>query len=250
MAHLHGDPGKYSKGVARQKAIGIFSAGLTLVALYSFGVGVLFALVGTFWIWIALPIAGVLVWVILRLIDKPMNWVSRERLKYLRGAQGEVLVGWMLHELGDEWHVFHGMKLEEARDIDHVVVGPGGSYCISTKSFRGLLSLSPDGQFLMNNEPSKLLEQTFMQAMNLRDRLKFGMGADVPFVVPVLAVPFMFVAFQSPQRNVWVVHQGDLTDVMEKAPNKMSKDEVKRCVTALEMLEKNAATIHRPAMRE
>src|SRR5437762_2268304 len=61
---------------------------------------------------------GVFAFVMLRLLDKPLHAIARTRIKYMRGAQGEGLVAWLLTGLEDEWHVFNGMKLEEDWDID------------------------------------------------------------------------------------------------------------------------------------
>jgi hypothetical protein len=245
MARIHGNSGEWPKSEARKKFYAILSISLTAMAIYSAFLGFIIAKSRNVWSWVALAAAGLMIPYVLRLMDVPIRKLGRERIKFFRGAQSEAFVGWILQELPDDWHVFHGIQIEEACDIDHIVVGPGGLYLISTKGFRGLFSLSPDGKLLKNNEPSTLLEQTFMQAMNLKDRLKFGMGRDVPFVTAVLAVPLAYVAFSGPQRNVWVLHQDDLTDTLEKAPKRMDKREVERCVVALEMLEKSARQIYR-----
>jgi hypothetical protein len=53
-----------------------------------------------------------------------------------RGAAGERKVGAILEGLGPEWHVLHGVWLGRG-DIDHVLVGPGGTFTVETKSHRG-----------------------------------------------------------------------------------------------------------------
>ena len=104
-------------------------------------------------------------------------------------------------DLDDTWHVFHGIQLEAKSDIDHIVVGPGGFFCISTKNYRGLFSLGLDGCALYNNEPTALISDTLRQSLSLRDRLAALLGSDCPFVNAVLAVPQAFVAFNGPQQG-------------------------------------------------
>src|SRR5688572_24583456 len=100
----------------------------------------------------AVLVLAVATWPLIdRLLDRPFTLLGRERIKYLRGAQGEALVGWLLQQLDEEWHVFHGMQLQDGQDIDHVVVGPGGLFCVSTKNFRGLFSHDAEGRVLYNN---------------------------------------------------------------------------------------------------
>jgi hypothetical protein len=57
-----------------------------------------------------------------------------------RGAEGERKVGAILEELEPDWHVLHGVCLGHG-DIDHVLVGPGGTFTIETKANRGHIPL-------------------------------------------------------------------------------------------------------------
>jgi hypothetical protein len=54
----------------------------------------------------------------------------------LRGAEGERKVGAILEDLAPAWHVLHGVWLGHG-DIDHVLVGPGGTFTVETKANRG-----------------------------------------------------------------------------------------------------------------
>ena len=63
--------------------------------------------------------------------------VSHGRMRWLRGGQGEGLVAWHLRDaLDGRWHLFNNVKLPGRADYDHVLVGPGGLFCISTRSPR------------------------------------------------------------------------------------------------------------------
>jgi hypothetical protein len=67
-------------------------------------------------------------------LDKSMDAIYRERLKWLRGGQAEGLVAWHFQDLSNDWHVFHNVMHGSGEDIDHVLVGPAGIFAISTKS--------------------------------------------------------------------------------------------------------------------
>ena len=156
------------------------------------------------------------------------------------------MVGWILQDLEHNWHVFHGMKLAGNWDIDHVVVGPGGLYSISTKSWRGLIDCAADGRLTYNNEPSDLIKEAVGQAMQLRDRLQAVLGGDVPFVQAVVAVPFAFIKCPSRQGAAIIVHQDGLLPALEDSGTKLKSSQITRCVKVLEILYQSAADVHQP----
>lgn len=54
------------------------------------------------------------------------------------GVLGERRVAELLTQLGDEWTVLHSVPAGvNGRDIDHVVIGPGGVFTINTKNHPG-----------------------------------------------------------------------------------------------------------------
>jgi Nuclease-related domain len=56
--------------------------------------------------------------------------------RWERGARGERKVGAVLDGLGPEWHALHDICLGRG-NIDHVLVGPAGTFTVETKSHRG-----------------------------------------------------------------------------------------------------------------
>ena len=135
----------------------------------------------------------------------------------------------------------------QASDIDHIVVGPGGVYCISTKNLRGLFELQSDGRVFYNNGPTRLIGNTMSQAMQVRERMAALVGADVPFVTPILAVQQAFVAFGVPQKGVWLLTQEDLTKVIEGGGKRLTKQMISRCVNAWKMLLNTRPELYRRA---
>jgi hypothetical protein len=57
--------------------------------------------------------------------------------RWLRGAEGERVVGEVCAELkGNGWHAIHDVSLGHG-NVDHILVGPGGIFTIETKSHPG-----------------------------------------------------------------------------------------------------------------
>lgn len=138
-----------------------------------------------------------------RTLDKRMDAIYRDRLKWLRGGQAEGLVAWHFQDLSNDWHVFHNVMRDGGWDIDHVLVGPAGIFAISTKSHRGLYSRE-NGKFLRNNQPTGDVAEADRMALRLKHCLRDLVG-DVPWIQGVLAVPFAFIDFPPRQGNVWVL---------------------------------------------
>ena len=257
MAVAHGMPGRFSKSEAHRRSIQIMIAIMALAGMLGVAMGMTIANVtGARKLWVSLALLGAIValgYVARRWVHPWLDAIAKERLKYMRGGQAEALVSYLLvKELPDSWHVFNNVKLERESDIDHVVVGPGGVFCISTKSQRGLfVATREEPGLLHNNQPSALAKQALGQAMGFKDRFAAVMGGNVPWVQAVLAVPFGFTdGGDACGGKVWVVHQEDLTDRLapEGAAAKLNKGEVERAVKAIEMIQQNAASVYqRPA---
>jgi hypothetical protein len=111
--------------------------------------------------------------VIRRWIEPWVETIAKARLQYLRGGQGEALVSSLLcKDLGDRWHVFNGTMIDEHGDIDHVVVGPAGVFCISTKSVRGPFIGMPGG-LRHNGQPCPYAHEAQRRAGSAHSRSSF-----------------------------------------------------------------------------
>ena len=108
MAKLHGAAGTYPKSQAQRQ----LDRCLLVVLVVTLVLGaVLGYSVATRSLWAVLP--GVVLmlgtWAAPRVLARPLEALQQERLKYLRGARAEELVGWLLEDLPEIWHVFHGV---------------------------------------------------------------------------------------------------------------------------------------------
>jgi hypothetical protein len=186
----------------------------------------------------------VLLWWTMRWMDPVLDKWAKERIAYLRGGQGEALVAWLLKDLEDDWHVFNNVKLESEWDIDHIVIGPGGVWCISTKSHRGLFRIDERGELTYNNQPCNWLADVTRQAMSLKQRLAALLTGDMPYVEAALAVPLGWVEGRS--RNGWLLNQDNLTNTLRDRRKVLDKAQIHRCVKSVEMLTLTSRQIHRP----
>jgi hypothetical protein len=64
--------------------------------------------------------------------------VHNDERAYRIGGKGERQVARKLGELGPKWHILHSIVLSDTgTDLDHLVIGPGGVFCINTKNHPG-----------------------------------------------------------------------------------------------------------------
>ncbi len=118
---------------------------------------------------------------------------SRARLHdFLKGARGEESVARTLAFLPADYRIYHGLApqrrgvLMDARDYDHIVVGPSGVFVVETKNWSGWITIQ-NGRILYDGEePDRPpLDQVRKAASELQRRLKEESDLDVD-VQPVL----------------------------------------------------------------
>jgi hypothetical protein len=120
-------------------------------------------------------------------------------------------------------------------DWDHVLVGPAGIFCVSTKSQRGTYSVRPDGTYLLNGKETKHIHQSQSLALRLKDELERVAGP-VPWIQPVLIAPFTYVDFQTFQNKAWVLHEQNLNEVFLNAPEKLKPADIERIAKAVKYI--------------
>ena len=138
-----------------------------------------------------------------------------------RGAEGERKVGAILEDLGPEWHVLHGAWLGHG-DIDHVLVGPGGTFTVETKSNRGQIPVADIRVQMLNQAyaESKILEKVS------------GLS-----VTPLLVFSEAYLAGSVPahRHGVTVLPARMLADFIKRRRPKLSPDEVTEIAECLRL---------------
>ena len=249
MAILYGDgkAGQHAKRTASRYftrimywiggvgMIGGFVLGI-LTAVYLARWGLLRLATEYAWAWALIEVVLLIAfrWGLLRL-DVYTDRLARERIGWLRGGQGEGLVAWYLNYLPDTWHVFHNIESPTVGDWDHVLIGPAGIFCISTKSQRGTYSVRLDGTYLLNGRETDHIHKSQKLALKLKDELERVAGP-VPWIQPVLIAPFTYIDFPTFQHKAWVLHEENLNEVFLDAPEKLKPAEVERYAVAVKQV--------------
>ncbi|MGW6454943.1 nuclease-related domain-containing protein [Streptomyces sp. NPDC055078] len=71
------------------------------------------------------------------------------------GLAGERIVGRRLElGAGRDWRVLHSIPLPRKVDIDHLLIGPGGAFCVNTKHHRGARVWAGDDMVRLGGGPS------------------------------------------------------------------------------------------------
>jgi len=188
----------------------------------------------TVFFWLIVTSGTVLIWLMHRM-KGPLESIWKERIKWLRGGQGEAYVALLLRDdLPDGWHIFNNIMIRDKYDIDHVVVGPRGLFAISTKAGRGLYSESEERAILFNGKPTEFLDEAVDLAVKLHDRLEAITGKSIPFVQPILAAPLAYIGFPTRSRTAWVVHEDNMVEMLLTSEKRLPNAEVKRIIVALE----------------
>jgi len=249
MAIRHGKAGQYGKSQAAKHFSRFFLILLTFAAVsfvtVGFVSGYVWKVYGALYASLAaIPILALVLYAT-RWIDPQLDRIAKERIYHLTGAQLEAVVAWVLQDLEDDWHIFNSIKLEPGSDIDHVLIGPGGVYCISTKARRGHFVGTSDG-LLHNGNPCDFAQKALWMAMNLRKRLEANMGNNVPFVQPVLALPIGWTDGDACGGKVWLVHQWDIGKRLapENGPKKLDKKQVERTAKVMAIIAQSAEAVY------
>jgi hypothetical protein len=175
----------------------------------------------------------------IRILRKPLNELMRERVKWLRGGQAEALIAWRLRNLGNEWHLFNNVKFKGGADLDHVLIGPGGVFCISTKSHKGTYTRAADGSYLLNSTPTDHVGEAKQLAAKLHGWLEVKLHDvsevhSVPWVQSILAAPFTRIEFPGRQDKVWVLNDDELIDLILDRKKTLNSQTVTACAVVLQ----------------
>jgi len=107
---------------------------------------------------------------------------------WYQGALGEIEVGRILSALGPEWFVRHSVPIGAGtKDVDHLVIGPGGVFAINTKHHAGAKIWVVDYMLGINNSKTRHLQDGSRDGADVAKRL--SAKAEFPVSVrPVVAL--------------------------------------------------------------
>lgn len=142
-----------------------------------------------------------------------------------QGALGEIEVGRLLSELGPEWFVRHAVPIGAGiKDVDHLVIGPGGVFAINTKHHAGAKIWVVDYALGVNNSKTRHLADGHRDAVDVARRLSARAEFPAP-VRPVIALvdPLSVVDRRAPlNRPVAVLDARKLVAWLRAQPQQLS----------------------------
>ncbi|MER5772433.1 nuclease-related domain-containing protein [Streptomyces sp. NPDC001985] len=125
---------------------------------------------------------GLLERALARLLRRPSTWDS-----WRKGLAGERRVGAELNRFRRHgWQVLHSVPLPRDVDIDHLLIGPGGVFCVNTKHHdRKAVEVGDDAVRIAGGRPRPYPARSRAEARRVRRVLERFCGFDIP-VEPVL----------------------------------------------------------------
>jgi len=96
------------------------------------------------------------------------------------GGDGEQAVAEQLERLGPAWRVLHSIVLsEEGTDLDHLVIGPGGVFCINTKNHPRAAVWVAGATFMVNGQHHPYVRASENEAKKVSRVLTAACGFEV-----------------------------------------------------------------------
>jgi hypothetical protein len=242
MARVLGEAGHYVSAEADKKSremlVAVFAAIGVIAWVSGFLFGSLFQ--KKLW-WVSLLLNGIalvamlaLRWWAYRRLDK----LAKERKDLVRGATGEVAVGYKLADFPVGYYIVNDLKTE-AGNLDHVVIGPTGVFALDAKSWRGVVSGDGKGELLLNGRFDKPYIRQFVgRIMGIRDRVKVLAPEMDVFIKAVFVFTSARVeANWGTTGNVHCIRDDQLFNyIVENKPKKLEVKEVKTIARAFAAL--------------
>jgi hypothetical protein len=165
--------------------------------------------------------------------------MEKERINYYKGIIGELLVGYILEGLPDDFKIIPGIEAAGG-DIDHVLVGPTGIYTIDTKNWRGVVTDDGKGELLWNGRSTAKREvhNLVRRTMFIKDKIKPLVPASNPFIHAVLVFPTARTEIKKGETGkVDCIRADQLPSyVVKKRGKPLSKKEIASISQALESM--------------
>ena len=166
-----------------------------------------------------------------------------------KGSHGERFAGFILGRLPEGWHVFHDIQVgERGANIDHVVVGPAGTFTLNTKNLTGRIWIGPRS-FLHNGRRTDYLPKARHEADRASLLLTAALGrhVDVRGVLTVLADDW---TIKEQPTDVHVGSPRGVKDWLRRLPFTLSPHEVIEIAAAASKPSTWTASVKRPQAQD
>jgi hypothetical protein len=156
---------------------------------------------------------------------------------WYQGAIGEIEVGKLLGALAPEWFVRHSVPIGAGtKDVDHLVIGPGGVFAINTKHHAGASVWVGDYVLRVNGSNTSHLKAGRGDASDVSRRLSEKVGFPVPVtpIVAVLNAESLTDRRPAHNRPVQVVDASRLVHWIQSQPSQLSPAKIELIKLAAE----------------
>lgn len=161
--------------------------------------------------------------------------VEPEARSWYTGATAERAVAARLATLPPGWAALHSLPVgRDGADIDHLIVGPGGIFTVTTKDHIDASIWVAGRTVLVAGSSRPIVQKAEAEARRV-DRIVAGVLADPPAVRAVVAVVgAKRITVRRAPRFVTVVRAEHLRRFLRNQPQRLTPVEVARVVTLLE----------------
>jgi hypothetical protein len=155
---------------------------------------------------------------------------------WYRGAVGELEVARILSRLDHRWTVLHAVPVGSAgADIDHVVIGPGGTFTINTKNHSGKKIWTAGTAFMVNGQKLAHIHNSTYEAKRAARLLTDVTGSPVAVIPLIVVVRPESLTRKKP--DVTVMESADLLRWLTRQPQMQTDATAARIVWAAERRE-------------
>ena len=148
-----------------------------------------------------------------------------EERAWRKGANGERFVGFVLGRLPDAWSVFNDIPVgERGANIDHVVIGPGGTFTLNAKNLTGKVWIG-SRSVRHNGYPTDYLPKAASEASRASRLLTAAVGSHVE-VKGVLAILADDWTIKEKPTDVHVGSPRGVKDWLRRLPVVLSPHEI------------------------
>jgi hypothetical protein len=145
------------------------------------------------------------------------------------GARGEELVAKELAGLGDEWCVLHAIPAAQpGTDIDHLVIGPAGVFCLDTKPHKRDSIWVAGDVFMVNGQRQPYIRDSRYEATRVSRILASASGLPIVARGVVVVVDANSLAVRTQPNDVDVVNKLGLRSWLLEQPNAIDRATIER----------------------
>ena len=161
------------------------------------------------------------------------------------GALGEIVVANALAQLGAEWTVLHAVQVGSgSADIDHVILGPGGIFTITTKNHSGKKIWIGGSTFLVNGYKQEHMRNSAHEAERAARLLSNVTGRPVSVTPLIVVINPASITTGRKRPRVTVISSTTLMRWLVKRPRMLSD----RAVAHFSMFAEERSTWHTEPM--